>query len=104
MTGKLVINLNHFVKWDGQDVFYNGNDRIDVVSFQVRDQYDVASQFNPARYTIIYDEVEDRLGLTIGSATGVLSIEESRIHRGDRFRIRATADNDQSVDLLIELR
>ncbi len=103
-AGELVINLNHFAEWDGQDVYRNGDDRIDAVYFQVSDQYGVLSQFDPTRYTILYDDVEDRSGVTIGSATGVLSIDESRIHRGDRFRIRATSDNDQSADLLIELR
>jgi hypothetical protein len=103
-TNKLMINLNHFLEWDGQDVYYNGNDRIDALYFQVSDQYNVLSQFDPARYTIIYDEVEDRSAITIGSSNGVLSIDESRIHRGDRFRIRATTDNDQSADLTIELR
>jgi hypothetical protein len=103
-AGELVINLNHFAEWDGQQVYRNGNDRIDAVYFQVSDQYGVLSQFDPTRYTILYDEVEDRAGIAIGSATGALSIDESRIHRGDRFRIRATADNDQSADLAIVLR
>jgi hypothetical protein len=103
-AGMLMINLSHFADWDGQDVYYNGDDRIDAGSFQVNDQYNVLSQFDPARYTIIYDDVRDRSAITIGSASGILSIDDSRIYRGDRFRIRATTDNDQSVDLIIELR
>jgi hypothetical protein len=103
-SNELEIQVYHFADWDGLEVYRNSDDRIDAVYFQVADQYGVVSQFDPARYAILYDDVEDRNGIAIGASSGILSIDETRLARGDRFRIRATADNEQSLDLIIVLK
>ncbi len=103
-TNELIIKLDHFAGWDGKAVYRNGSDRIDVLYFQVADQYGVLSQFDPVHYTLYYEDVDDRTAISIGASSGILSIDESRLRRGDRFRIQAEAEGGQTADLTIELR
>jgi|GEM_PF-7021155 len=103
-TGELILKMDHFAEWDGQGIYLNSSNRTDVVYFQVADQYGVLSQFDPVHYVIYYDDVEDRAAVTIGGSSGILSIDESRIRRGDRFRIQAEAEDGLSAELTIILR
>ena len=103
-TSELIIKLDHFAEWNGKAVYRNASDRIDGLYFQVVDQYGVLSQFDPVHYTLYYEDVDDRTAVAIGASSGILSIDESRLRRGDRFRIQAEAEGGLTADLTIELR